>query len=78
MMKTPDEVWQKAKAVLRPHDWNNYEILAEGCHIRLTFKSVVTIDKQETQTSGGIIALQLHAGPEMRVGFRNSRIKTLP
>lgn len=78
MMKTPDEGWLKAKPVLRPQDWNSYEILADGHHIRLTFNGVVTIDTQETQTSDGIIALQLHAGPEMRVEFRNLKIKTLP
>jgi hypothetical protein len=78
MMKNPDEGWLKAKPVLRPQDWNSYEILADGHHIRLTFNGVVTIDTQETQTSGGIIALQLHSGPEMRVEFRNLKIKVLP
>jgi len=77
MMKTPDEGWLKAKPVLQPQDWNSYEILADGHHIRLTFNVVVTIDTHETQMSGGIIALQLHA-PEMRVEFRNLKIKVLP
>ena len=77
MMATPDEGWQKAKAVLRPTDWNDYEILADRTHIRLTFNGVVTIDTQETQSKDGIIALQLHAGPEMRVEFRDLKIKPL-
>jgi hypothetical protein len=78
MMKTPDEGWLKAKPALRKQDWNDYEILADREHIRLTFNGVVTIDTQEKQRLDGIIALQLHAGPEMRVEFRNLKIKVLP
>jgi hypothetical protein len=77
MMKTPDEGWLKAKPVLRKQDWNAYEILADGPHIRLTFNGVVTIDTQETQRLGGLIALQLHAGEPMRVEFRDLKIKVL-
>jgi len=78
MMKTPDEGWLKAKPVLRKQDWNDYEIMADGPHIRLTFNGVVTIDTQETQSKDGILALQLHAGEEMRVEFRDMKIKVLP
>ena len=77
MMKTPDEGWLKAKSVLRKQDWNTYEILAEGEHIRLTFNGVITIDTQEKQRLDGIIALQLHAGEPMRVEFRDMKIKAL-
>jgi len=75
MMKTPDEGWLKAKPVLRRQDWNTYEILADGPHIRLTFNGVVTIDTQEKERLDGIIALQLHAGEPMRVEFRDMKIK---
>jgi hypothetical protein len=77
MMKTPDEGWLKAKSVLRKQDWNTYEILADGEHIRLTFNGVVTVDTQEKQSRDGIIALQLHAGEPMRVEFRDMKIKAL-
>ena len=75
MMKTPDEGWLKAKPVLRQQDWNTYEILADGPHIRLTFNGVVTIDTQDKERLDGIIALQLHAGEPMRVEFRDMKIK---
>jgi len=78
MMKTPDEGWQKAKDVVRMHDWNAYEILADGHHIRLTLNGTVTIDTTETQSGSGIIALQLHMGKPMRVEYRSIRIKPLP
>ncbi len=77
-MATPDAGWLKAKPVLRPSDWNSYEILAQGTHIKLTFNGVVTIDTQDDKASDGIIALQLHAGEPMKVEFRNMRIKELP
>ena len=32
----------------------------------------------DSAASSGIIALQMHAGPEMRVEFRNLKIKKLP
>jgi hypothetical protein len=77
-MKTPDQGWIIAKPLLHRGDWNTYEILADGDHIRLKFNGVVTIDMHDSAASSGIIALQLHAGPEMRVEFRNLKIKVLP
>jgi len=78
VMKTSDEGWLIAKPLVHHGDWNTYEILADGDHIRLTFNGVVTIDTHDSAASSGIIALQLHAGPEMRVEFRNLKIKILP
>ena len=77
MMKTPDEGWLKARNVVRMHDWNAYEILADNHHIRLKLNGAVTIDTTETQSSEGVIALQLHMGKPMRVEYRSIRIKVL-
>jgi Domain of Unknown Function (DUF1080) len=77
-MKTPDQGWIIAKTLVHHGDWNTYEILADGDHIRLKFNGVVTIDMHDSAASSGIIALQLHAGPEMRVEFRNLKMKVLP
>jgi len=77
-MKTPDEGWLIAKPLLHRGDWNSYEILADGDHLRLTFNGKVTIDMHDSASADGIIALQLHQGPEMRVEFRNLKIKVLP
>jgi hypothetical protein len=76
-MKTPDEGWRKAKSLVRHNDWNTYEILADGDHIRLTFNGVVTIDTHDAAASTGLIGLQLHAGPEMRVEFRNLKLRKI-
>ncbi|MGD0778698.1 MAG: DUF1080 domain-containing protein [Candidatus Solibacter sp.] len=78
MMKTSDQGWLIAKSVLHRGDWNSYEILADGEHVRLTLNGVVTIDTHESGPLSGIIALQLHGGEPMRVEFRNMKLKLLP
>jgi hypothetical protein len=77
-MKTSDEGWRIAKDLVHHQDWNTYEILADGDHIRFTFNGKVTIDMHDREALNGIIALQLHAGEPMRVEFRNLKIKQLP
>jgi hypothetical protein len=77
VMKTTDEGWQKAKAVLKKGDWNSYEVFAQGNHIKLTFNGLVTIDTTDDKASSGLIAVQLHMGDPMRVELRNIRIKDL-
>lgn len=78
VMKTPDQGWLIGKPITHHGDWNSYEILADGDHIRLTLNGIVTIDTHDAASSTGIIALQLHAGEEMKVEFRNLKLKRLP
>jgi len=77
VMKTPDEGWQKAQKLVRHGDWNQYEILAQGKHIRLTLNGVVTIDTTDDKASTGVIAIQLHAGEPMKVEVRGVKLKPL-
>ena len=77
IMKTPDEGWQKAKSLVRLRDWNEYEILAEGKHIRLKLNGAVTIDSTDDKASSGVIAIQLHSGEPMQVECRNIKLKRL-
>lgn len=77
VMKTMDEGWLKAKDLVRMGDWNEYEILADGNHIVLTFNGHVTIDTEDRDASSGVIGFQLHTGDPMKVEFRNIRLKTL-
>lgn len=77
VMKTPDEGWQKAQKVVRHGDWNQYEILAQGNHIRLKLNGVVTIDTSDDRASSGVIAIQLHAGEPMKVECRAIKLKPL-
>jgi hypothetical protein len=78
VMKNPDEGWKIGKTTTHHGDWNTYEVLAEGTRMQLKLNGVVTFDTHDSAASSGIIALQLHAGPEMRVEFRNLKLKKLP
>ena len=66
---------------IKKEDWNEYSITANGFHFVHKINGVVTAectdnDEQERRGSG-ILALQLHAGPPMKVQFRNIRLKKL-
>jgi len=62
--------------------WNKYHITANGYNfvhkINGTVMSECRDDDKEQRRSQGILALQLHQGPPMKVQFRNIRIKKLP
>jgi hypothetical protein len=66
---------------VRKQDWNSYRILAVGPELTLEINGVVmarAIDRQEGLAARrGVIALQMHPGPPMKVQFRNLRIKLL-
>ena len=63
-------------------DWNHYEVIARG----FTFTNIIngyvmsicTDEDTERRRESGILAIQAHTGPPMKVEVRNIRIKTLP
>ena len=67
----------KGAKVVKTGDWNLYEIYCKGDHIKLSLNGVVTADITDDMSSKGVIALQVHRGPEMQVSFRNLKIKKL-
>jgi hypothetical protein len=73
----PAELLRKVKQ----GDWNTYRILARGAELTLEINGVVmcqAIDRQEgLAAKDGVIALQMHPGPPMKVQFRNLRIRLL-
>lgn len=67
--------------ILKPGDWNTYVIRADGRHVTLSINGLQTVDYVEPDEQiarTGVIALQVHSGPALRVEFRNLRIKELP
>lgn len=67
----------KAEKIVKPGEWNEYSILCQGGVIRLRVNGVVTAELANEPPRRGVIALQLHMGPPMRVEFRNIRIREL-
>jgi hypothetical protein len=73
----PDEVAKHVKN----DDWNEYVITADGPKITQTLNGFTTVDYTEKSEEGakeGVIALQLHVGPKMRITFKDVELKELP
>ena len=66
---------------VKKNDWNTYRIVARGSDLTLEINGVVMCQATDNQTGvavrEGVIALQMHPGPPMKVQFRNLRIKML-
>jgi hypothetical protein len=65
---------------IKRRDWNEYDITAQGNRIVEKVNGHLmceVIDNDKVARKDGIIALQIHAGPPMKVQFRNVRFKEL-
>jgi hypothetical protein len=66
--------------VLRPDDWNDYEVMARGSHIQLKLNGETTVDYEETEPgipASGLIAVQVHSGPALEIRFKDIEIQRL-
>ena len=74
---TADEL----KQIIKVNDWNQFHVIARGStliHIlngRVT--AILVDDEVKNRTMKGLIGLQIHTGPPMKVEFRNVGLKTL-
>jgi hypothetical protein len=70
---------QELLKAVKKDDWNDYRVVARGSEITLEINGLVmcqAIDNQTGQAAkDGVIALQMHPGPPMKVQFKNLRIK---
>ncbi len=65
---------------LKRNDWNDLVIRAEGNRLRHWLNGHLAVDVSDNDVkaaSEGILALQAHYGPPMRVEFRNLRLRKL-
>jgi hypothetical protein len=71
---------KQVKDALRPNDWNDYEIRAEGPRIRLFVNGRQTVDYTEPDAAipqSGLIGLQIHGGGKAKVFFKDITIEEL-
>ena len=66
-------------AIVNKDGWNEYHIIAKGNHITLKINGkltseVIDNDKKNMEL-GGVLALQLHAGPPMGIQFKDIQLK---
>ena len=66
---------------IKKEDWNEYHVSAKGFtfehRINGVLTSVVIDEDKAERRAKGVLALQLHAGPPMKVQFRNIKLKQL-
>ena len=71
------DAWQdKSEFVVRA-GWNAIELYCHGHHIRIAVNGFVVLDVRDPGATQGVLAMQLHRGPSMRVAFRNIRLRQL-
>ncbi|MFN9752503.1 MAG: DUF1080 domain-containing protein [Planctomycetota bacterium] len=72
---------EKFKQSFKEGEWNTYVIRAEGNRITQTINGMTTVDFTDNDESArdpsGILALQIHTGPPMKVQFKDLRLTPL-
>jgi hypothetical protein len=72
---------EKFKQSFKDGEWNTYTVRAEGKRITQTINGMKTVDFTDNEESGfdakGILALQIHVGPPMKVQFKDVVVKPL-
>ncbi len=69
---------EKAKALVKKNDWNEFVITAKGDHVTIDLNGTRVIDRIDPKFDPtGIIALQVHVGPAMEVRYKDLEIKLL-
>lgn len=67
---------------IKPGEWNEYTVVARGPRLQHFINGQLMselIDEQDgKRATEGVLALQLHAGPPMKVEFKEIRIKNKP
>lgn len=67
--------------VIRQGEWNDYEVVAKGSHIALRINGQLMCEVEDHDKKmachDGVIALQMHPGPPMKVQFKDLRIKVI-
>lgn len=62
------------QAAIKKDDWNEFKIVAKGNHVQQFINGKLTVDVTDETAEApksGIIALQMHQGPPMKVQFKD-------
>ncbi|MGV3587416.1 MAG: 3-keto-disaccharide hydrolase [Adhaeribacter sp.] len=79
LLATADSM--QIKKLLRPNDWNDYQVHTEGQRIRIFLNGTQTVDYTETDLAipqSGRIALQIHGGGKAQVYYKDIILEELP
>ncbi|KAA5546364.1 DUF1080 domain-containing protein [Roseiconus nitratireducens] len=69
---------QSGEKFVKPGEWNQYEIVARGDHLKTYINGNLCVDLADPKGADrGIIAFQLHSGGKTEVRFRNMQLELL-
>ena len=72
---------EQIKRLLRPDEWNDYEVHTQGQRIRILLNGEQTVDYTEQDLSipqSGLIAFQIHGGGKAEVHYKDIVLEALP
>jgi hypothetical protein len=69
------------RASIKTNDWNEYRIIAKANHLQHYVNGVLMSDVTDNDTVNrrlsGLLGVQVHVGPPMRIAYRKIRVKKL-
>jgi hypothetical protein len=69
-------------SVIKTNDWNEYHLIVSGnvmTHILNGHVMSVVVDEDtENRKFDGLLGVQVHVGPPMKIEYRNFRLKNIP
>jgi hypothetical protein len=69
------------KTVVKKEDWNTYHIIVRGDHHRIFLNGVLMTEAWDHDrvngTRSGLLGVQVHIGPPMKIEYRNIRLAQL-
>ena len=69
------------KTFIKSEDWNSFRLVVKGNHLQHYINGVLMSDVTDEDTvnrmSKGLLGVQVHVGPPMKVQYRNLMLKTL-
>jgi hypothetical protein len=78
----PWAVGEYALREFKPDQWHEYRVLVEGNHHRHWIDGHQTVDVIDLDPKGrkleGVLAVQVHVGPPMKIQYRDFFLKPLP
>lgn len=72
---------EKLKVPIKNEDWNKYHLVVKGNHLQHYVNGVLMSDVIDNDTVnrrfGGLLGVQVHVGPPMKIEYRNFLLKQL-
>ena len=67
------------KTLIKPEDWNSFHLVIKGNHLQHYINGVLMSDVTDNDTvngkAKGLLGVQVHVGPPMKVQYRNLMLK---